>query len=58
MDRDEMAAIALRYDTVMSRALLRALGIDAPKPRRSASAKVDRYACAAKLMKQRTGVRM
>ena len=35
MTRDQMASIAIRHDTVMSRAMLRALGIPAPKrPRR------------------------
>lgn len=32
MSRDELAAIALRHDTSMSRAMLRALGIPAPEP--------------------------
>lgn len=32
MTRDMLARIALRYDTAMSRAMLRALGIQAPEP--------------------------
>lgn len=32
MSRSEMARIALRYDTSMSRAMLRALGVDVPEP--------------------------
>lgn len=32
MTRDMLARIALRYDTTMSRAMLRALGIQAPDP--------------------------
>lgn len=32
MIREDMARIALRYDTAMSRAMLRALGIEVPEP--------------------------
>lgn len=32
MSRDELAEIALRHDTAMSRAMLRALGIPVPEP--------------------------
>lgn len=32
MSRQELARIALRYDTSMSRAMLRALGVPAPEP--------------------------
>ena len=58
MDREDFLRIALRYDTAMSRALLRALGVDAPAAKPAVSAKVDKYAGARKLMMQRTGVRM
>jgi len=59
MTRDELARIALRYDTSMSRAMLRALGIDVPHAvRTGTTARVDRYAGAADLMAQRHGVRM
>ena len=58
MDREDFLRIALRYDTAMSRALLRALGVDAPSAKPAVSAKVDKYAGARKLMMQRTGVRM
>ncbi len=58
MDREDFLRIALRYDTAMSRALLRALGVDAPAAKPAVAAKVDRYAGAARLMRQRTGVRM
>ena len=30
MERDELLRIALRYDTSMSRAMLRALGVEVP----------------------------
>lgn len=59
MTRDQLAAIALRYDTAMSRAMLRALGL--PVPRRESRpgtiARVDRYAGLEACMAQRTGVR-
>lgn len=62
MDRGELAAIALRYDTVVADAMLRALGVDRParKPgsTRDRSAKHRRYRGAAKLMNQRHGVRL
>lgn len=40
-----MARIALRYDTTMSRAMLRACGVPVPEPRPRAGAVVrcDRY---------------
>ncbi len=57
MERDDLLRIALRYDTAMSRALLRALGVDVPhKPRPGAIARIDRYAGAEALMAQRHGV--
>lgn len=40
MDRDELARIALRHDTAMSRAMLRALGI--PVPHRAAPRRIER----------------
>lgn len=44
MSRAEIVRIALRYDTSMSRAMLRALGIHAPKPAPAAGtiARADR----------------
>ena len=59
MEHDELAAIALRYDTVVSNAMLRALGVD--RTTRSCgktSAKVDKFAGAKRLMRQRYGVRL
>ena len=46
MSRGELAAIARRYDTSMSRAMLRALGLPAPEPAPAPGAvvSVDRYA--------------
>lgn len=58
MDREDFLRIALRYDTAMSRALLRALGVDAPAAKPAVAAKVDRYAGAARLMRQKHGVRL
>ena len=59
MTRDELARCALRYDTAMSRAMLRALGIAVPHRLRPGTiARVDRFARAAKLMKQTHGVRL
>lgn len=60
MDRDQLARIALRYDTAMSRAMLRALGVPVPHgvPRRGSIARVDRYDGALECMAQRHGVRM
>ena len=60
MDRDQLARIALRYDTAMSRAMLRALGVPVPHgvPRRGSIARVDRYDGAIECMAQRHGVRM
>ena len=60
MTHDELAAIALRYDTVVSDAMLRALGVDRPKRKhgstRDRSAKHRRYRGAKKLMAQKHGV--
>ena len=60
MTPEDLARIALRYDTSMSRAMLRALGVPVPhrKPRPGAIVNVDRYAGARKLMKQRHGVKL
>ena len=60
MTRDELARIALRYDTAMSRAMLRALGVPVPHraPRAGAIARVDRYGGLAECMGQRHGVVM
>ena len=58
MTRDELAAIALRYDTVVSDAMLRALGVQRPPRRGKSSARVDRYKGAKKLMRQKHGVRL
>lgn len=43
MDRDQMARIALRYDTVVSHAMLRALGVPIPnrKPKPAKRRKHD-----------------
>ena len=58
MTRDQMARIALRYDTTMARAMLRALGVPVPHgvPRRGTIARVDRYDGALECMAQRHGV--
>ena len=62
MTHDELAAIALRYDTLVSDAMLRALGVDRPKRKpgstRDRSAKRRKYHGARKLMKQTHGVRL
>ena len=62
MTNDELAAIALRYDTVVSDAMLKALGVDRPKRKRGStrdrSAKRRKYHGARKLMKQTHGVRL
>lgn len=60
MTREQLAAIARRYDTVMSRAMLRALGIEPPTPRADVGRvpKRNRYKGARKLMHQRHGVNL
>ena len=57
MSRFELASIASRYDTALSRAMLRALGIDA-QGRTPGSVTVyrDRYQGIAECMAQRFGV--
>lgn len=61
MTRDDLARIALRYDTVMSFAMLKALGVKRPPRKRGTtrdkSAKSRKYRGAKKLMRQRYGVR-
>ena len=60
MTRDEMARIALRYETRVADAMLRALGVERPKRKRRgrASSKRDRYRGARKLMAQKHGVKL
>ena len=59
MTRDELARIALRYDTALSRAMLRALGVKVPhRARHGTIQRVDRYDGVAELMAQRHGVKM
>lgn len=45
MSREELAMIARRHDTTMSRAMLRALGLPAPEPMPAPGSvvSVDRY---------------
>lgn len=58
MTRDQLARIALRYDTSMARAMLRALGVDVPhRARPGAIVRTDRYDGMLECMAQRTGVR-
>lgn len=47
-----------KVDTLMAYAFRKACGIPQPKTRGRTTAKVDRYAGAAGLMRQRYGVRM
>lgn len=64
MDREQLMGIAMRYDTAMSRAMLRALGVDAKTPPPSGKSTSpwlkaplpDRYRGASDLMAQRHGV--
>ena len=59
MTHDELAAIALRHDTRVADAMLRALGVQRPLRKHGrTSARTDRYRGARKLMKQRHGVRL
>jgi hypothetical protein len=59
MTLDELTRIALRYDTSMSRAMLRALGVPVPHrlPREGAIVRVDRYRGWEQAMRQTVGVR-
>lgn len=59
MTPGDYARIALRYDTAMSRAMLRALGVPVPhRPRPGTVARVDRYGGIAECMGQHVGVAM
>ena len=59
MTRDEMARIALRYETQIADAMLRALGVERPERKQGrTSSRHDRYRGARRLMAQRHGVRM
>jgi len=59
MTRDELARIALRYDTALSRAMLRALGVEVPHRARPGSIVLaDRYGGVAECFAQRHGVVM
>lgn len=59
MNRDQLAQIALRYDTVMSRAMLRALGVEVPhRVRVGEIVQVDRYAGMRECMGQSFGVEL
>lgn len=56
---EQMARIALRYDTALSRAMLRALGIPIPhRAKPGTIARVDRLDGLDECFKQRHGVRM
>ena len=60
LTRDELAAIASRYDTTMSYAMLRALRMER-KPKRGNTRDMSagrKYRGARKLMRQRYGVRL
>ena len=58
MTRDQLARIALRYDTAMSRAMLRALGVDVPhRARPGAVVLADRYDGMMECFAQKVGVR-
>lgn len=58
MTRDDLARIALRYDTAMARAMLRALGVPVPHRARVGTVqRVDRYDGLLDCFAQRTGVR-
>lgn len=58
---EQLASIALRYDTLMAYAILKALGVHKPEGRpetRDRSARSRKYRGARKLMMQRHGVRL
>lgn len=58
MTRDQLARIALRYDTTMSRAMLRALGVDVPHRARPGTViSVDKYDGMMECFGQKVGVR-
>ena len=60
MTREDFLRIALRYDTAMSRAMLRALGVEVHHGGRrgSVAVKVDRFADIAECRRQHHGVRL
>ena len=59
MERDELVRIALRYDTAMSRAMLRALGVEVPhRVRPGTVARVDRLDGLLECFANRRGVRL
>ena len=58
MTREELARIASRYNTVMSRAMLKALGIEPKKSKHETRARVDRYKGIKKCFNQKHGVKM
>lgn len=57
MTREELARIALRYETTMALAMCKALGIE-PRKSKSKTSKPKRYKGARELMRQRYGVRL
>ena len=57
MTREELARIASRYNTVMSRAMLRALGIEPKRQRHEIRARVNKYSGIRECFDQRHGVR-
>lgn len=62
MTREELAAIALRYETAMADAMLAALGVSRTRPAASKGAphkrRGGRFKGARELMRQRYGVRL
>ena len=59
MTRDELTRIALRYDTAMSSAMLRALGVDVPhRARVGEIVRVDRFGDIELCFSQRYGVQL
>ena len=57
MTREELARIAMRYDTTMAFAMCKALGIEPPKSRAKTS-KPKRYKGVRQCFKQKHGVRL
>lgn len=58
MNREQLARIAMRYDTALSRAMLKALGIDAHAMAAKGGVRYERYEGLHECMRQRYGVRM
>lgn len=58
MTREQLMRIAMRYDTAMSRAMLRALGVPVPhrEPRPGAIVSADRFDGLRECMRQTHGV--